>query len=432
MKNSFLSKINIQMIFVILIILLHNNIIAQWNNVTNPGSRVLSSIEINGFLYIGTENNGLLKSSNGGENWIPVQTNLFEATYNIIGFQSRTDTIWAASYGGGVIVSYDLGLTWQSFSNGFETQPFIVDIVLFGDTLYTAILYEIGFMPSGVYKTSIKEDNWKIAGVNFPPSIYGVMDLEISPEGNFFVGSALAGLKGNINVSVDSAKTWEKRVIPNVGDVNSFYYDDSKLYAATSDGIYYTNNNGIDWLKLSDELNHYYVDDILIQNGNIFLAVDQIGVMVSKDGGASWGVITGNLPLEMDFINVLFIHNENLYATMNAEHGLWKVPLAIVGVNEPQVPNQFVLEQNYPNPFNPTTKIKFTLFNVGDENFRPLPTQLIVYDVLGREIETLLNKPIQAGNYEIEVDAGNLSSGVYYYRLITDNFSETKKMLLLR
>lgn len=430
MKNEFFSKISPQFIFIAIILLLNNNVLAQWSNVKNPGSRVLSSVEINGILYIGTEDNGILKSSSGGENWTPVQTNLFETVFNIVGFQSRNDTIWVASYGGGVVVSYDLGLTWHSFSNGFETQPFIMDIGLFGDTLYTAISYEIGFMPSGVYKTSINEDNWKIAGINFPPTIYGVMDLEITPEGNFFVGSALAGLKGNINVSIDSAKTWEKRVIPNVGDVNSFYYNDNKLYAATSDGVYYTNNSGIEWIKLSEELNHYYVDDILIQNGNIFLAVDQIGVMVSKDNGSSWSIITGNLTLEKDYINKLFIHNENLYAAMNAIHGLWKIPLIIAEVNEPKIPTQFILEQNYPNPFNPTTKIKFSI--LPDKKRETSNVKLIVYDVLAREIKTLLNKPLQAGNFEVEFDGGNLSSGVYYYKLSAGNFSETKKMLLLR
>ncbi|KUG25135.1 hypothetical protein ASZ90_005046 [hydrocarbon metagenome] len=100
--------------------------------------------------------------------------------------------------------------------------------------------------------------------------------------------------------------------------------------------------------------------------------------------------------------------------------------------NEKRLPNEFSLSQNYPNPFNPTTKIKFTIPSVGDEYIRPLQTQLTVYDILGREIKTLLSKPMQPGEYEIEFDAASLPSGVYFYRLSSGSFIETKKMVLIR
>ncbi|KUG26183.1 hypothetical protein ASZ90_003979 [hydrocarbon metagenome] len=93
---------------------------------------------------------------------------------------------------------------------------------------------------------------------------------------------------------------------------------------------------------------------------------------------------------------------------------------------------EFSLHQNYPNPFNPSTKIKFTIPNVGDENFRPLQTKLIVFDLLGREVKTLVNRQMQPGTYEVIFDASNLPSGVYFYRLTNGNFSQTKKMLLMR
>jgi len=105
----------------------------------------------------------------------------------------------------------------------------------------------------------------------------------------------------------------------------------------------------------------------------------------------------------------------------------------IVDVKEKdETPKEFGLMQNYPNPFNPTTTINFTITGVGDENFRPLQTQLIIYDILGREIKTLLNEQLQSGSYEIKFNAENLPSGIYYYRLTAGDFSETKKMVLLR
>ncbi|WKZ69495.1 MAG: M20/M25/M40 family metallo-hydrolase [Melioribacteraceae bacterium] len=97
-----------------------------------------------------------------------------------------------------------------------------------------------------------------------------------------------------------------------------------------------------------------------------------------------------------------------------------------------QIKYSFNLEQNYPNPFNPTTKIKFTLPTVGTTHELFLQTQLVVYDILGREIKTILNKPMRGGTYEIEFDAGSLSSGVYFYALSYGNNIKTRKMILLR
>jgi len=100
---------------------------------------------------------------------------------------------------------------------------------------------------------------------------------------------------------------------------------------------------------------------------------------------------------------------------------------------ESYVPNNFVLEQNYPNPFNPATTIKFSIANVGDENIRPLQTvKLIIYDLLGREVATLINEYLSPGNYEVEFNAEGLSSGIYYYRLDTMGYIQTKKMILTK
>ena len=94
------------------------------------------------------------------------------------------------------------------------------------------------------------------------------------------------------------------------------------------------------------------------------------------------------------------------------------------------VPNAFYLGQNYPNPFNPTTKIRFSIpASVGTGH---APSVLKVYDVLGREVRTLVNEELQPGNYERTIDAGGLASGVYFYRLHSGSFRETKRMLLLK
>lgn len=88
----------------------------------------------------------------------------------------------------------------------------------------------------------------------------------------------------------------------------------------------------------------------------------------------------------------------------------------------------YKLYQNFPNPFNPITKIKFTI-PVGNDNVRSL---LKIYDVLGNDVTTLVDDVKPHGTYEVEFDGSNLSSGVYFYQLISQNFSETKKLLLLK
>jgi len=89
------------------------------------------------------------------------------------------------------------------------------------------------------------------------------------------------------------------------------------------------------------------------------------------------------------------------------------------------VPENFVLHQNYPNPFNPGTKILFDL---------PKSTvvKLVIYDITGREVATLANGYMRYGSYEIEFNAKNLSSGVYFYKLFSDDFTSVKKMVLLK
>ncbi len=88
-------------------------------------------------------------------------------------------------------------------------------------------------------------------------------------------------------------------------------------------------------------------------------------------------------------------------------------------------PDSFSLNQNYPNPFNPTTNIKFSMRNA---QFATLK----VYDILGKEVATLVNEKLSEGTYSVNWDAAEYPSGVYFYKLITDGYSETKRMLLLK
>jgi len=93
--------------------------------------------------------------------------------------------------------------------------------------------------------------------------------------------------------------------------------------------------------------------------------------------------------------------------------------------DEETIPMEFKLEQNYPNPFNPSTVIRFAISEKSN-------VVLKVYDILGSEVATLVNKDMDIGRYEVEFRADNYSSGIYIYRLSAGNFISTKKMILLR
>ena len=98
--------------------------------------------------------------------------------------------------------------------------------------------------------------------------------------------------------------------------------------------------------------------------------------------------------------------------------------IGIVNINN-SIPANFELKQNYPNPFNPETKIQFALKTAAF-------TELKVFDMLGREIKTLVNSDLKAGVYEVSLMAANLPSGAYFYRLKAADFVETKKMIILK
>jgi hypothetical protein len=110
----------------------------------------------------------------------------------------------------------------------------------------------------------------------------------------------------------------------------------------------------------------------------------------------------------------------------------------IVGVeNDTQTPNKFALSQNYPNPFNPTTTIRYSIPSViarsgATRQSADLLVQLKVYDVLGREVATLVNRKQAPGNYSVKFDASKLTSGVYFYKLQSGSFVVTKKMILMK
>ncbi|MCL5028587.1 MAG: T9SS type A sorting domain-containing protein [Bacteroidetes bacterium] len=125
-------------------------------------------------------------------------------------------------------------------------------------------------------------------------------------------------------------------------------------------------------------------------------------------------------------VDTLFIHFQSedfIWGTVSKY--AWKDIISGVREIDNNIPKEFFLYQNYPNPFNPSTKIRF---EIPKTSF----VKLIVYDILGREIAVLINKEMKPGSYETIFNARGIASGVYFYRIETGSFSQTKKFVLLK
>jgi hypothetical protein len=96
-----------------------------------------------------------------------------------------------------------------------------------------------------------------------------------------------------------------------------------------------------------------------------------------------------------------------------------------IGTNTPLLPSQFFLEQNFPNPFNPVTKINYSIAKSGN-------VRLSIFNAIGVNVATIINEYKPAGNYSVQVNGGNMASGIYYYRLESGNYSAVKKFILLK
>ena len=134
-------------------------------------------------------------------------------------------------------------------------------------------------------------------------------------------------------------------------------------------------------------------------------------VVASSDSQVVWGFELGamgsNLEVWIDAVHFIQFNASDV----NSEKNI--------------IVKDYKSEQNYPNPFNPTTTINFTIPTVGS-------TKLSIYDVLGQEVVVLVNKEMNAGSYKCQFDASNLTSGLYLYKLQSNDYSQAKKMILLR
>lgn len=217
------------------------------------------------------------------------------------------------------------------------------------------------------------------------------------------------------------------RVHPHVDSANVVVISYSGF---GTDKIYKTTNTGANWFSISGNLPNTPVNDVLIyypgQPSSTYIAATDIGVFSSNNYGGTWSVFGTGLP---NTVCMSLAHDEKQTGRIRVGtmgRGAWETDVAtsISNYNN-EIPAEFSLKQNYPNPFNPVTKIQFSIPQNSEVKLR-------IFDVLGREIKTLLNSQLNKGNYEIIVNASDLSTGVYIYKLNAGFYSDVKKMMLVK
>lgn len=320
-----------------------------------------------------------------------------------------------------------------------------------------------------LFKTIDKGATWKLIADSLKPFIR----VKFIDEMN-----AYAITNEGIYKTTDSGKNWYK-----VKDGGFLYEFDVitkyKVIAIDVDNrvAYITNNGGVSWEKKSFINNPYYIQFTDSLNGFVTTSANDpqsgnhTGIRHTTDGGETWNYIFTGLygPFSMkDSLNGImhtgsgywltndgfksytfklanlktkdffFYSCEAFYACGDSGYfakstdcgDTWtEIPFNVLnptGLNEsPSIIAKYSLSQNYPNPFNPSTKIKYSIAGTQMVTLR-------VYDILGNEVTSLVNEIKQPGTYEVTFDGAKLSSGIYFYKLTSGPFTQTRKFVLLK
>ncbi|OGU82671.1 MAG: hypothetical protein A2W11_03200 [Ignavibacteria bacterium RBG_16_35_7] len=247
----------------------------------------------------------------------------------------------------------------------------------------------------------------------------------------------IVGAQGIIIRTTNGGESWSPQVsgITN-GDLSCVsFIDENNGFAVGAEWdslsrsvIIKTTNGGANWFKSLYGQPGPYLTSVQFVDQNTGWAVGEYGrILKSTDSGLNWKKLVSGISRTLNAVH--FIDSETGWVVGQNGKILKTTNGGITTfVDEKEsnfIPDKFYLSQNYPNPFNPTTSIQYA---VSSRQF----VSLKVYDILGNEIETLVNEEKQVGTYELTWNAASLSSGVYFYQLKAGNFIETKKMILLK
>jgi hypothetical protein len=232
--------------------------------------------------------------------------------------------------------------------------------------------------------------------------------------------------------TTDAGNSWNEKTLPfSYYQYSICFLNENTGYTVGVNTIAKTTNGGDNWINQTPNINTYFISVSFI-NVNTGMVVGGYGTILrTTNGGMNW--LNISRPAYNCLSNIQMLNADTVFCAGQVQDSTYR-SLVIksytggsTGINNnlSKTPTIYSLQQNYPNPFNPSTNIRYDLPKNGF-------VKLVIFDALGREVETLVNEKQTVGTYEAPFNASKYSSGIYFYRLITDNFSETKKMLLIK
>ncbi|WP_304129941.1 T9SS type A sorting domain-containing protein [Ignavibacterium album] len=402
---------------------------ASWstagNGITNPYILTFTARDTN--LFAGSEftAGNVFRSTNNGSSWGLTNNGIPSTTVHTLAVNGTN--LFAGTNGSGIYISTNNGLNWSSVNNGL-TNTYIHSIASSGSDIFA------GSEGGLVYISTNNGSSWSGINVSSAGSTFNTF---VFSGTNIFAGAS----GGGVFLSIDNGLSWNA---VNTGltdtDVLSLAVKDDTLFAGTfNSGVWKRPLAEIVPVELVSFTANVNENDVIL-NWNTATETNNSGFQIERSENleaehAVWemvGFVSGSgtttEPTSYSFTDKHLSSGKYQYRLKQIDFDGTFEYSSIIEV-EITSPTSFALEQNYPNPFNPSTKIRFNIPDVGSELAQ---TTLKVYDVLGNEVAILVNEEKPSGRYEIEFDASSLTSGVYFYRLQSGSFIETKKMILLR
>ena len=409
-------------LFILVLVLFPLSIKAQWTAVNNG----LGSLQIKGLtvdsnnVFAITANQGIFVSTNSGNSWSVHPLNSTLPNFNI----NNSFYNWFSPFGGGSIVY------GQGFISIFSRNSlFAIPVIGIPNNQLTCELFSFGTSNEfimgtlgGLFKApDITSTSWtEIPGLNNANArIINGLSVYVQDNDEYLIVGTGDGMYRS------QANSTSGLVPFNTGLGSNVIRALLGQIALTKNGIYFLpDDNGITtgWQTLYPSGDFRTLVGSL--DDNFYFYGNNIGLKLSANNTTTLEDLTGITGGAITSCAIEYLGSSGGYIYVGTESGgVFRKQFSLTNVEDDQIVNNFELKQNYPNPFNPSTTISFSI-----------PTSefvtLKVYDVLGREIATLVNENLSEGSYSYNFDAKNLTSGVYFYKLQAGKYSETKKMLL--
>ena len=410
-------------------------------------------------------------------------------SFTIFSLSAVNDNIvWASTAFENVLRTTNGGASWENVGgnvpvpNGFQPCIFAID----ANTAIFSCYDGTPVISSYVYKTTNGGANWTLVFTQGDNAYISGIWIKPNNEG-FMVGWPVGG-RWSLWKTTNAGNNWDSTGLyipetdPSVWSFENglFCLNNQIWFGARNRGIYYSSNSGASWFLQDVTWTGYaYPSAIWFENNNHGYSSADRNIIRTETSGMIWTVtpnssgteiIKGITGIGNYWWYVRFLSNKIYYTSndgdtwvvqytaptnsgynhitkgRNGSSKIWaaridggiSVYTGSLGITkiESSVPERFELYQNFPNPFNPTTKIKFAV-PLDSRLRRNDKVLLIIYDALGREVQTLVNESLQPGMYEVEWPApagngSNFASGIYYYSLETGNFKDSKKMVLIK